>query len=391
MRIGIEACTWANRRGYGRFTRLLVATMIADYPQHQFVLVVDQHTAAECTFPDGVQVEVVQLTEQPTQAAAHDGARRPADLWKMSRAVSRLKFDAFFFPTRYSYYPLFCRTRTVIAFHDATGEKHPKLIFPGWRSRLFWKLKTRLALWQADQLITVSQDARSQLAEVFCRPESSIKLITEGPDPVFRPLEAKAAAGPILEKLKIPEGVPLITYVGGISPHKNLQGLLRALGRVKDLPWHVVLVGDYAKDSFWGCYTEVVELARSLGLTDRLTFTGFISDEDLVILYNLSRMLVLPSFSEGFGLPVVEAMVCGLPVAASNRNSLPEIVGDAGLLFDPLSDEQMASAIRRLLSDAPLHAELRAKGLARAELFSWKMGARKLIEIIEEVAARGRR
>jgi glycosyltransferase involved in cell wall biosynthesis len=101
-------------------------------------------------------------------------------------------------------------------------------------------------------------------------------------------------------------------------------------------------------------------------------------------------MLVLPSMSEGFGLPVVEAMACGLPVAASNRNSLPEIVGSAGLLFDPLSHEQIAEAITRLLSDEQLRAELRSKGLKRVDLFSWKTASRKLVRIIEEVATRGR-
>jgi hypothetical protein len=104
MKIGIDGCTWANRRGYGRFTRMLVSTMIAEYPGHEFVLVVDQHTAAECEFPRGARVEVVELMEQPTRAAAADGARRPGDLWKLGRAVSRMRFDAFLFPTSYSFF-----------------------------------------------------------------------------------------------------------------------------------------------------------------------------------------------------------------------------------------------------------------------------------------------
>jgi len=390
MRIGIDACTWANRRGYGRFTRMLVTTMIAEHPQHIFVLVLDQQTAAECEFPAGAQVEIVQTREQPTQAASADNSRSPADLWKLSRAVSRLNFDAFFFPTRYSFYPLFCRTPTVVAFHDATGELHPKLIFPGWRSRLFWKLKSRLALWRADQMVTVSQDARTQIAAAFHLPKSSIEVITEGADPCFQPLvDASRLAAPLLEKYWLPADQPLILYVGGISPHKNLLGVLRALAQLQHLPWHLVLVGDYAGDSFWSCHRETVALAQSLGLAERVTFTGYVADEDLVVLYNVATMLVLPSMSEGFGLPVVEAMACGLAVAVSNRNSLPEVVGDAGLLFDPLSDDQIADAIARLLADEQLRLHFRAAGLRRAELFSWKTASHKMVQIIERVAADG--
>ena len=333
MRIGIEACTWANRRGFGRFTRQLVTSMIAEHPQHTFVLVVDQQTAAECEFPPGAQVKSVRTHEQATQAASAEGSRRLTDLWKMSRAVSRLKLEAFFFPTRYSFYPLFCRTPTVVAFHDATGELHPELIFPGWKSRLFWKLKSRLALWRADQMVTVSQDARTQIAAAFHLPESSIELITEGPDPCFQPLgdASTTLATPVLQKYRLRSDQPLILYVGGISPHKNLLGLLRALARLQHLHWHLVLVGDYRGDSFWSCHRETVALAETLGLAERVTFTGYVQDEELVLLYNVATMLVLASMSEGFGLPVVEAMACGLPVAASNRNSLPELVGEAGL------------------------------------------------------------
>ena len=389
MRIGVDACTWANRRGYGRFTRMLVGTAMAEYPQHQFVLVVDSHTATEIELPRGSQLEVVETKAQPTQAASAEGSRSPRDLWKMSRAVSRLKFDVFFFPTSYSFFPLFCKTPAVIVFHDAIAEQHPELIFPDWRSRLFWRLKSWLARRRANRLVTVSQDARAQLAKVFRLRESAIEVVSEGPDSCFRPLELQSEDEAILERYHLPADVPLILYVGGISPHKNLDGLLRAAAQLANSPWHLVLVGDYASDSFWGCYHDVLELAQSLSLADRVTFTGYAPDADLVLIYNLATMLVLPSMSEGFGLPVIEAMACGLPVAASNRNSLPEIIGEAGLLFDPLSTSEMAETIARLLRDEPLRRELREKGLKRAESFSWSASAQRLVTILEEVAAHG--
>ncbi len=385
MRIGIDACTWANRRGYGRFTRMLVTTMLKEYPQHTFTLVLDQHTAAQGDLPEGAEIDVVQTREQPTQAASAHSSRSPTDLWQLSRAVSRCHFDVFLFPTSYSFYPLFCKTPTVVVFHDAIAEQHPDLIFPRLRSRLFWNLKTWLAMRRADRLATVSQDARVQLAKHFHRPVDTIEVISEGPAPCFHPFDAKESAETVLKQYGLPNDLPLVLYVGGISPHKNLERLLRATKRLKR-SWHLVLVGDYTNDSFFSSYKEVVDLARNLDVVERITFTGYVPDTDLAILYNLATLLVLPSLGEGFGLPVVEAMACGLPVAVSNRGSLPEIVGDTGLLFDPCSEEEIAAAIERLLGDESLREEMRMKALARAKLFSWESGARKMMSILQEAA-----
>lgn len=387
MRIGIDACTWSHRRGYGRFTRMLVGALLAECPENEYILVVDSHTAAEGEFPEGARLEVVATRVQPTQAASAEGARSLGDLWKMSRAVSRLRCEVFFFPTSYSFFPLFCRTPAVIVFHDAIAEQHPSLIFSHWRARFFWKVKSWLARARANRIVTVSHDARAQLAAIFGLREAGIAVISEGPDPVFRPLASIPEKEALLARHRLPAGVPLVLYVGGISPHKNLDGLLRAMSKIRARSWHLVLVGDFAGDSFLGCYREVAALAESLELADRVTFTGFVSDAELVLLYNLATALVLPSLSEGFGLPVIEAMACGLPVAASRRNSLPEIIGEAGLLFDPQSPPDMAEKISRLLDDEPLRNELRAKGLKRAENFSWQAGARTLAGIFQEVVS----
>ena len=387
MKVGIDASTWTNRRGYGRFTRELVKAMVRSHPEHDFVLVVDAATAAQGEFPERATLEVVATSEQQIQAASADGSRQIVDLWRMARAVARARFDVFFFPTRYSFFPLICATPTVIAFHDATAERHPELIFPGFRSRLLWRIKTRLALRRADRLVTVSQDARRQLSDVFQYPAESITVISEGPDPIFRPRIDDGEAANIRDRFMLPPDDPLILYVGGISPHKNLQGLLHALERVPG-SWHLVLVGDYKNDSFWGCYSELVTLLGDIGLSGRVTFTGFVTDEELLHFYNASTMLVLPSMSEGFGLPVVEAMACGLPVAASARNSIPEVLGDAGLLFDPTSVEDISGCITRLLEDPQLRDQLRLLGLARAERYSWEQGARNMVELLESIRDR---
>lgn len=389
MRVGIEACTWANRRGYGRFTRELVAALVAGFPEHRFVLVVDAATAQQGSFPAGAELVVVDTREQPTQAASADGSRSVADIWRMSRALAGGRFDVVLFPTRYTFVPLPGATPAVLTIHDATDVARPELLFSTRRARLLWRIKSALAIRRADRIVTVSNDARRQIAAAFGLREDAITVVSEGCDALFRPLSGGGDLDTVGNRFGIPAGARVVLYVGGISPHKNLDALLRAAARVRqDEPegWHLVLVGDYAGDSFLGCHRELAALARELHLEDRLTFTGFVSDADLLLLYNAATLLVLPSRGEGFGLPVVEAMACGLPVAASDCNSLPEVLGGAGLLFDPDDDQAIAASILRLLREPGLRAELAARGIERAGAYSWEAGARSMMRVLEEAA-----
>lgn len=390
MRVGIEACTWANRRGYGRFTRELVSAMVTRHPEHRFVLVVDNHTARECSFPAGAETVVVETVAQPTRAAAADGSRSLRDVWRMSRALASARFDVILFPTRYTFVPLLRRTPAVLTIHDATDVRHPRLLFPNWRSRVLWRMKSQLAIRRADRIVTVSNDARRQIAAAFGLREASIAVVSEGPDAGFHPRPGDAAIEHVRERYRLPRAASLILYVGGISPHKNLDALMRAAVIVRQevaSGWHIVLVGDYQGDSFLGCYHELVALVRSLGIDGLVTFTGFVPDDDLALLYNAATMLALPSKGEGFGLPVVEAMACGLPVIASDRNSLPEVLGGAGLLFDPDSDQALATCILRLLREPNLRADLSARGLARAGAYTWSAGADTMVRVLEDAAA----
>lgn len=387
MRIAIDACCWSNRRGFGRFTRELVTHMVREQAQHDYTLVVDAQTASEGGLPEGARLEVVRTREQPTRAASAAGARSLRDLWRLARAASRVPADVFFFPAVYSFYPLVRRVRTVVTFHDAIAESHTRLVFPALRSRLFWGLKCRLALRQADRVLTVSESARARVAAAFGRPESAIAVVPEGPSGIFRPLPASKALGSVLERYRLPHALPLVLYVGGISPHKNLAGLLEAFARVvRETPSHLALVGDTSGDSFFGCHLKLLEERRRLGLEATVTFTGFVPDEDLVALYNAAAAFVLPSFEEGFGLPAVEALACGAPVAASRRGSLPEVLGEAALFFDPGNVGDIAAALTRLLRDEALRLELRAAGLARAARYSWSASAQKAVQILVEVA-----
>jgi glycosyltransferase involved in cell wall biosynthesis len=388
MRIGVDACCWSNRRGFGRYTRELLRHMVEESDRHEFVFVVDRRTADEYDFPSRSKLEVVSTKTQPTVAASVESARSVQDLWKMGRAASRSNCDVFFFPAVYSYFPLQRKVPTIVTFHDAIAENHPDLVFADRRSRLFWNLKTRWAIRQADRLLTVSESAKSQIVESFNVPPSAVHVVPEAAGTQFRPVDNESTLLKIRQQYLLPVDEPVILYVGGISPHKNLNGLLRSLSlleRTSSEPWHLVIVGDYLGDSFLGCYKQMVDLCGRLNLSERVTFTGFVPDDDLVLLYNTATMLVLPSFCEGFGLPVIEAMACGLPVVASNRGSLPEVIGSSGICFDPTDQQELTSAISRLLQNRSLRTKMTLSGLKRSAEFSWSAAARQTIRLIEEL------
>ena len=387
IHIGIDACCWSNRRGFGRFTRELVSVLVQQASEmgHRTTLVLDGATAEGGPFPVESAQKIVMTREQPTQAASAESSRSPSDLLRLGWAMAKLRPDVVFFPAVYSYYPVPRSLPMVVTFHDAIAEEHPSLIFPHRRSRWLWRLKTRLALAQSHRILTVSESARQQVSRAFGLPSDEIAVTHEGPAEEFQVIDDEERVTSALERFDLPKEGPLLVYVGGLSPHKNLDGLLRAFVDLQEES-HLALVGDHEGDAFFGCYQELQTLVETLGLGERVTFTGFVPNDDLAALLNGATALVLPSFSEGFGLPVVEAMACGLPVAASRAGSLPEVVADAGLLFDPHSVDDMRTTLGRILTDPELQSDLRRRGLERARSLSWRSAAAGVLHLLEEVA-----
>jgi glycosyltransferase involved in cell wall biosynthesis len=391
MRIGVDATCQNNKRGFGRFTNELLEALLEVDTTNEYLFFVDGHTANGHALPARVKTIVANTEFSPMKAASADGRRSLKDLWAMSRQVWRHQVDVFFFPAVYSYFPVFNRTKIVVTIHDVIADHHPELIFPNAKSKFFWKLKQNAAIRQANLIATVSEYSKRQIVEYFKLPESRLRIISEAARPVFKVLPPGEAMSKTLARYGLQPDEKFLLYVGGISPHKNLSALIEAFERIGTTPEHpdykLVLVGDYKDDPFFSAYPALKKQTAELGLENRVIFTGFIPDEDLAYLYNAAALLVFPSLEEGFGLPAIEAMACGTPVAASNCGSLPEVLGPAGRFFDPRDRQNMAEVIKQILADDRLRSTMKEKGLIRAQEFLWKKAARETLAIFNELAA----
>ncbi len=384
MKIGVDACCWSNKRGFGRFTRELLEALVAEDGENEYLFFVDRETAETDEFPARVEKIVAQTEFSPTQAASADGSRSAKDLWAMSREVLKHKIDIFFSPAVYSYFPIFNRTKIIVTLHDVIADHHPELIFPNKKSQLFWKLKQNIAIRQAHLILTVSEHSKEQIIDYFRLPESRLRVITEAARAVFKVLPHDEQMDETLRRHNLELNEKFLLYVGGISPHKNLNTLIDAFQRLDDIK--LVLVGDYKDDPFFSAYPALKKQVEELRLTDKVIFAGFVEDIDLAYLYNAATLVVLPSLEEGFGLPAVEAMACGTPVAASNRSSLPEVLGATGVFFDPKDVENMADVIKQILNDDARREEMSRAGLNRSKQFMWKKAANDLLAIFNELA-----
>ena len=250
-----------------------------------------------------------------------------------------------------------------------------------------WYYRKLEALKQAGLLLAISESARTEGIELLQLPPERVVNISSAVDTMFRPRtlspEARAA---LLGRHGLTR--EFVMYTGGIDYRKNIEGLVEAYAR---LPAQLrrrhqlaVVCSIQDPDRF-----RLERLAAKCGLAkDELVLTGFVSDDDLVSLYNCTSLFVFPSLHEGFGLPALEAMACGVPVIGSNTSSIPEVIGRADALFDPSDIGAITASMAAVLGDPGRQAELRAHGLAQATRFSWDASARRAIEAFEQVQLR---
>jgi glycosyltransferase involved in cell wall biosynthesis len=383
MRIAVDATCWHNRRGYGRHARALLRALVRLDSGSRYTLFLDSTESAEPT-PQECEIRVLEASVPTVQAASAAGRRSLSDMWRMSRALSSSEFDIVLFPTIYSYVPVWSRARKLVMMHDVIAETFPHLTVPRRAARIFWNTKVALGRMQADALITVSDYSKREIVRRFGGDPKNVHVVGEAADPIFRRLD-RPCPGEKLRGLGLGDQRPMAVYLGGFSPHKNLEALVRAFARMAARPEFsdllLVMVGDTSGDAFHTYYGTIAERVRALGLEGRLVFTGFLADEDVVVLLNLARVLVLPSLMEGFGLPAVEAAACGCPVVATKASPLEGLLGEAGIFIEPTEDE-IVDALERVLSSEELRARMSEQGLRAAGKLTWEHAARQMMDVI---------
>ena len=391
MRIGVDATCWANGRGYGRFTRSLLAEMAALAPDDEFICFLDPVAAQgfDLAGPN-VRPVIVPMGVAPTAAAAADGYRAPLDMLRLTRAVWRERPDVFFSPSVYTYFPLPPGQRAVVTVHDAIAERFPELTLPNPRARLFWRLKVGLALRQARLVLTVSDFAAGEIAEVLGIQKGRIRVTSEAPAEAYAPSEDKKAIAALAARAGVPAGARWFTYVGGFNPHKHVDAIVRAHAAVAQEmsePPHLLLVGTIDKDVFHGDQAKIRRAITEAGTEHLVHWTGFLPDSELRHLHAGAVALLLPSACEGFGLPAVEAAACGTPVVATTASPLPQLLEGGGIFVSPGDEAALTSAIRQLLTDDLGRARMGRVALERARALSWRRGAEAALAALHEAAA----
>ena len=277
--------------------------------------------------------------------------------------------------------PVGCSVPVVATVHDVSYLEHPEY-FTRDRS---WQLRLTVGrtVRRAARILTGTETARNSILKVYPGlDEDKVLVVPLAAAPQFRPISREAAVAMVREKYSI--GGPFILSVGDIQPRKNHIGLIRAFARMckaySQLTHNLVLVG---KPTWFS--PRVQEAARESGVDERIQFVGFVSDADLLQLYNACDCFVFPSFYEGFGFPALEAMACGRTVVCSDASALPEVVDGAAILFDPYATDEIVRAIADVLLDAELRGRMERLGIQRAAHFSWQKTAQKTLEAFHQV------
>ncbi|MEA3375162.1 MAG: glycosyltransferase family 1 protein [Chloroflexota bacterium] len=296
--------------------------------------------------------------------------------WALGVEISRLGLDLLHSPDFIP--PAFGYGQSVITIHDLNFLYYPRFLTA--ESRRHYNEQIEWAVERADHILADSQATKTDLTSVLNVPSEKITVVHLAADPSFRVVPDVEAAQ-TAERYALEPG--FLLFVGTLEPRKNVPGLLRAYRilldeRVTAEP--LVLVGGKG----W-LYEEIFDQVEVLELSEQVRFLDRVPDADLPGLYGAASVLASPSFYEGFGLPALEAMSCGTPVVVADRASLPEVVGGAGILVDPEDPEDIARALKCVLTEEPLRARMAERGLERASGFSWSRVAEETLNVYRQV------
>ena len=330
-----------------------------------------------CHLPPHAGWRYTVLTGQATEVLLATGHEMVQSSWPTLRPLVRIAWEQLAWPwaartadlwhSMAFVTPLAHLRPTIVTVYDLSFEHYPAS-FPR-AQQWYLSRQTRRSCHWARQVITISEASKRDIHELYGVPLERIAVVYPGVDEVYRPLPAAEVAA-FRAQHNLPDR--FVLHVGTLQPRKNLLTLLEAIAQLQldgDVP--LVLAGGKG----W-LYDELLARVGQLGLGERVRFAGYVPDEALPLWYNAAEILVMPSLYEGFGLPIVEAMACGTPVVAADVSAMPEAGGDAALLFPPHDSAALAQALAAVWNHPQQAAEMRQRGLAQAQRFSWaKAGA----------------
>jgi len=294
--------------------------------------------------------------------AVHARFRPARILWEqvvLPFEAARYRLDVLFNPGFTA--PIFLPCREVTVFHDLQHKRHPEHF--RWFDLPFWRFLLWAAAHRSHRLIAVSEATRSDLLHFYRIPKERVTVVHHGVEPAFSRLDRLRTESYLL-------------CVSTLHPHKNLTRLIRAYGR-KRRNFQLILAG------LRGFHAEAIEqMVEEMVLRDCVQITGWVSREKLHSLYRRAQAFVYPSTFEGFGMPVLEALSAGIPVACSDIPPLREVAGEAALYFDPLNEDDIAAAIERIMTDLPLQEGLAKAGRERSRPFTWERCAEQTLKVL---------
>ena len=371
MKIGIDARLYrASAAGIGRYSQNLIKNLLELDRENQYVLFMTPEDEK-----DFLAQKITSYNYKIVKTdIGHYSVKEQVELKKIIdvEKCDLVHFTNFNFPVRY-------KGKFVVTIHDLT-----LFYFPGRSKKNFlykfaYKYIFSQACHKAQQIIAVSESTKKDIINTFKIDPAKITVVLEAADDKTFTEPSQSFVEKIKNKYDVK--APVILYVGQWRPHKNLTGLIEAFSMLrKELPVKLALVGKVDHT-----YPEVFTTIDKEQVLSDIIMPGFVSEEELAAWYKIAAVFVFPSFYEGFGLPGLEAMMAGTPVAASNRTSLQEIYKNAAIYFDPEKVEEIASVLKKIITDKQLAASLVRKGYETTKLYSWVKTAQNTLKVYKSI------
>ena len=355
--------------GIGTYVRNLVSELARQDDDAEYVLL--------CAPADREPLSALGARFKPQVVRA--GNYSVSEQLVMPWAVATAGVDLYHAP-HYVVPPLTPR-RFVVTIHDCIHLRFPQYL-PNPGAFYYARAMMSMAARRSRRVLTVSEASKDDILFYFGIPEQKIEVIYNALDPRLAGETTPGVVVHVRERFQL--NAPFVLYTGNIKPHKNVDRLIDAFAILRQKcseDVKLLIIGDEASK-----YPNLRRLVHRHQLHQHVRFLGFVPDATLAVLYRLASVFVFPSLYEGFGLPPLEAMAAGTPVVTSNISSLPEVVGDAALLIDPMDPAEIANAMSRILNEPQLRADLVRRGRDRVKTFSWERSVTRIRQVYRELA-----